>query len=133
MPAIPTYLKPKPGLFLALAGTALFACTCRAQEGEKKPEEASKVASVEVTPAQATSPVGGKLEFKAVAKDAAGQPLPDAVKYWFAAPFDAASAEQNGEVSFVEPGELWASPHERFPRCARNDKYANLTVSGETR
>jgi len=106
MPAIPTYLKPKPGLFLALAGTALFACTCRAQEGEKKPEEASKVASVEVTPAQATSPVGGKLEFKAVAKDAAGQPLPDAVKYWFAAPFDAASAEQNGEVSFVEPGEI---------------------------
>ena len=106
MPAIPTYLKPKPGLFLALAGTALFACTCRAQEGEKKPEEASKVASVEVTPAQGTSPVGGKLEFKAVAKDAAGQPLPDAVKYWFAAPFDAASAEQNGEVSFVEPGEI---------------------------
>ena len=70
MPAIPTCLKPKPGLFLALAGTALFACTCRAQEGEKKPEEASKVSSVEVTPGQATSPVGGKLEFKAVAKDA---------------------------------------------------------------
>ena len=43
MPAIPMYLTPKPGLFLALAGTALFACTCRAQEGEKKPEEASKV------------------------------------------------------------------------------------------
>ncbi|HKD71738.1 MAG TPA: hypothetical protein VKB61_06380, partial [Candidatus Acidoferrum sp.] len=106
MAAIPTYLKPKPGLFLALAGTALFACTCRAQEREKKPEEASKVAGVDVTPAQATSPVGGKLEFKAVAKDAAGQPLPDAVKYWFAAPFDAASAEQNGEVSFVEPGEI---------------------------
>ena len=106
MPAIPTYLKPKPGLFLALAGTALFACIGRAQEGEKKPEQGSKVASVEVTPAQGTSPVGGKLEFKAVAKDAAGQPLPDAVKYWFAAPFDAASAEQNGEVSFVEPGEI---------------------------
>ena len=57
MPAIPTYLTPKPGLFLALAGTALFACTCRAQEGEKKPEEASKVASVEVTPALTLPPL----------------------------------------------------------------------------
>jgi uncharacterized protein YjdB len=106
MPALPAYAKPKPGLFLALAGTALLACPCHAQEAEQKPDETSKVASVEVTPAQASSPVGGKLAFKAVAKDAAGQALPDAVKYWFAAPFDAASADQKGEVSFVEPGEI---------------------------
>src|SRR5215469_18674410 len=106
MPAIPRYLKPKPGLCLALAGTALFACTCRAQEGEKKPEEASKVASVEVTPAQGTSTVGGKLQFKAVAKDASGQALPDPVKNWFVAPFDSGAAEENGEVSFVQPGEI---------------------------
>src|ERR1700741_4546959 len=73
---------------------------------EKKPEEVSKVATVEVAPATATTPVGGKLQFKAVAKDAAGQPLPDAVKYWFAAPFDAATADEHGEISFVQPGEI---------------------------
>lgn len=72
----------------------------------KKPEEVSKVDSVEVTPSQSSTPVGGKLQFKAVAKDASGQPLPDAVKFWFAAPFDAASADDKGEVSFVEPGEI---------------------------
>ena len=106
MPAISRCFKPKPSRVLVLTCFALLGHNCRAQEAEKKPEEASKVATVEVTPAQATSPVGGKLEFKAVAKDASGQPLPDAVKYWFAAPFDAASADQKGEVSFVEPGEI---------------------------
>jgi len=76
------------------------------QESEKKPEEVSKVVSVEVSPAQSTSTVGGKLQFKAVAKDANGQPLPDPVKHWFAAPFDSAAADDNGEVSFVQPGEI---------------------------
>jgi len=106
MPVILARSNPRGLLFVILAGSALIAHPCAAQDAEKKPEEASKVASVEVTPAQAASPVGGKLEFKAVGKDAAGQPLPDAVKYWFAAPFDAASADQKGEVSFVEPGEI---------------------------
>jgi hypothetical protein len=73
---------------------------------DKKADEASNVATVEVTPAQASTPVGGKVQFKAVAKDASGQPLPDAVKLWFAAPFDAASADEHGEVSFVQPGEI---------------------------
>jgi hypothetical protein len=73
---------------------------------EKKPEEVSKVDTVEVTPSEASAPVGGKLQFQAVAKDAAGRPLPEPVKLWFAAPFDAASADDKGEVSFVEPGEI---------------------------
>jgi hypothetical protein len=73
---------------------------------DKRAEEVSKVVTVEVTPEQSTAPVGGKLQFKAVAKDSAGQPLPDAVKFWFAAPFDAASADDKGEVSFVQPGEI---------------------------
>lgn len=104
--AIFTFQKPKTGLYLLFVALALLAHACAAQDAEKKPEEASKVATVEVAPAQSTVPVGGKLEFKAVAKDAAGQPLPDTVKLWFAAPFDAASADQKGEVSFVEPGEI---------------------------
>jgi hypothetical protein len=90
-------------------GASLFAFSAVAQDDaskEKAPEEVSKVATVEVTPSQATTPVGGKLQFKAVAKDTAGQPLPQAVKFWFAAPFDAASADDQGEVSFVQPGEV---------------------------
>jgi hypothetical protein len=73
---------------------------------DKKNEEVSKVMTVEITPAQTNTPVGSKIQFKAVGKDASGQPLPDAVKFWFAAPFDAATADEKGEVSFVEPGEI---------------------------
>ena len=76
------------------------------QEPDKKPEEASKVASIEVTPLKSTAAVGTKLQFKAVAKDSNGQPLPDPIKHWYAAPFDSAVAEDTGEVSFVQPGEI---------------------------
>jgi hypothetical protein len=92
-----------------LFGVSFHCLAASAQDplsAEKKPEEVSKVATVEVTPGTATTPVGGKLQFKAVAKDSASQPLPDAVKYWFAAPFDAATADEHGEVSFVQPGEI---------------------------
>ena len=106
MPVIRKCFRPKLSRILVLACFALVGRNCRAQDAEKEPDEASRVAIVEVSPAHATSPVGGKLEFKAVAKDASGRSLPDAVKYWFAAPVDAASADQEGEVSFVEPGEI---------------------------
>jgi uncharacterized protein YjdB len=76
------------------------------QEPEKKTEEVSKVASIEVTPAKSTAAVGTKLQFKAVVKDADGQPLPDPIKHWYAAPFDSAAAEDTGEVTFVQPGEI---------------------------
>src|SRR5260221_8964607 len=76
------------------------------QEPEKKAEEESKVASIEVTPLKSTAAVGTKLQFKAVAKDANGQALPDAVKHWYAAPFDSAVAEDTGQVTFVQPGEI---------------------------
>src|SRR5260221_11571928 len=76
------------------------------QEPEKKVEEESKVASVEVTPLKSTAAVGTKLQFKAVAKDANGQALPDAAKHWYAAPFDSAVAEDTGEVTLVQPGEI---------------------------
>jgi hypothetical protein len=91
---------------LASGPLASFGRTQDAGTAEKKTEEVSKVAAVEVTPAQGTTAVGSKLRFKAVAKDASGQDLPDTVKFWFAAPFDAASADDKGEVSFVEPGEI---------------------------
>jgi hypothetical protein len=92
-----------------LSATNLFSGFAFAQDAskaEKKPEEVSKVATVEVTPGQTTTPVGSKLQFKAVGKDSQGQALRDTVKFWFAAPFDAASADDQGEVSFVQPGEI---------------------------
>ncbi len=91
---------------------------------EKKPEEVSKVDSIEVTPAQSSIPVGGKLQFKAVGKDAAGQPLPDTVKHWFVAPFDAAVADEKGEVSFVEPGEILVGA-----MMGKKVGYAHITVA----
>ena len=90
----------------ALLLFAGFAAAKMPQEPEKKPEEVSKVASIEVTPAKSTSAVGTKLQFKAVVKDADGQPLPDPIKHWYAAPFDSAAAEDTGEVTFVQPGEI---------------------------
>ena len=82
MPVIRKCFRPKLSRILVLTCFALVGRNCRAQDAEKEPDEASRVAIVEVSPAHATSPVGGKLEFKAVAKDAAGQTLPGAVKYW---------------------------------------------------
>ena len=88
---------------------ALFTAPAFSQkpmEPEQKPGENSNVAVVEVTPAQATASVGGKVTFKAVAKDASGNMLPDPVKFWFAAPTDVAGAAQTGEISFFQPGEV---------------------------
>ena len=104
-----TLLRNRTWPILFAAASMLCVLPAEAQNppaADKAPEEVSKVVTVEVSPAQASTPVGGKLQFKAVAKDAAGQPLPDVAKFWFAAPFDAASADDKGEVSFVEPGEI---------------------------
>ncbi len=88
-------------LFPVLSG---FAPAQEKQDGAQK--EPSKAASVEVTPAQAVAAIGEKVQFKAVAKDAAGNTLPDAVKNWFAAPFDTAGVDKNGLVTVFQPGEV---------------------------
>jgi hypothetical protein len=112
---------------LALLSAVLFAAPAFAQkpmEPEQKPGETSNIASVEVTPAQATAAIGGKLAFKARGKDASGNVLPDAVKFWFAAPTDVAGAEQNGEVSFFQPGEVTVGAF-----IGNKIGYAHVTVS----
>jgi hypothetical protein len=75
-------------------------------EPEQDKGEKSKVASVEVTPAQVSAAMGDKIQFKAVGKDEAGQALPDAVKFWYAAPTDGAGSDPNGLVSVFQPGEV---------------------------
>jgi hypothetical protein len=93
-------------IVLALATGGFAAAGQKPLEPDQKADEKSNIAGVEVTPATGTAAIGSKMQFKAVAKDASGQALPDAVKYWYAAPFDAAGADQNGEISFFQPGEV---------------------------
>src|SRR6476646_11774238 len=100
----------KFGLSLAVIAAAVVGSTPvlaqKPLEPDQKSDEKSKIARVEVTPATGMTAIGSKMQFKAVAKDASGQTLPDAVKYLYAAPFDAAGADQNGEMSFFQPGEV---------------------------
>ncbi len=94
---------------LALIFAALLsAAVSRAQDQEKKPEEQKgpKAASMEVTPKTGNAQLGDQLQFKAVAKDAAGNVLDMKPTVWFAAPFDAATADVNGLVHFTSPGEI---------------------------
>ncbi len=94
-------------LLLVVASTSASpAFAQKPLEPEQKPGEVSNISVVEVTPAQSTASIGGKMTFKAVAKDASGNALPDTVKFWFAAPSDVAGADQNGEISFFQPGEV---------------------------
>ncbi len=87
---------------------ATLAATSRAQEQEKKPEEKKgpAVASIELTPNVAKAQVGDTLQFKAVAKDAAGNVMDVKISTWFAAPFDASTVDVNGVAHFTSPGEI---------------------------
>jgi hypothetical protein len=76
------------------------------KEDDSKKKDESKVAKVEVTPAETSGAIGDKIQFSAVGKDAQGKVQPDKVKLWFAAPFDTAGADQNGVVTLIRPGEV---------------------------
>src|SRR5215467_6414681 len=92
-------------LLAALSCTAPDALLAqKPMEPAKDPN--SKVASVEVTPAQATASIGDKLQFKAIGKDAAGSALPDKVDFWFAAPTDLGGSSDDNIVSLFGPGEV---------------------------
>ena len=95
--------------FLGFALTHFFSVTALSQkpiEPEKDKKDDSKVVTVEVTPAQASAAIGDKVQFKAVGKDASGNILPDAVKFWYAAPMDLAGSDPNGLVSVFQPGDV---------------------------
>src|SRR2546425_9469706 len=93
---------------LAVLPAALFcfAAGLGAQEKDnppKKPE--SKVATVEVTPAEAVAEVGDTVQFTALGKDASGNAQPDKPTVWFAAPFDTGGADMSGKVRVFGAGE----------------------------
>ncbi len=118
---------------LVLLPSALlcFAAGLGAQEKDKpEKKEASKVAAVEVTPAEVTAEVGDHLQFTAVGKDAAGNVQPDKPTVWFAAPFDTGGADMSGRVTVIGPGEVtvgvvigektgYAKIHIKRPHIAR--------------
>lgn len=62
--------------------------------------------TVEITPAKTDIEVGQQVKFTAVAKDESGKTLDAKPAVWFAAPFDLAAADENGLVSFYQPGEV---------------------------
>lgn len=62
--------------------------------------------SVEISPSNLSVEVGQKVQFTAVAKDASGNPITEKPSVWFASPFDLAKADENGTVSFYQPGEV---------------------------
>ncbi len=71
---------------------------------QESPSTSVAPAVVEITPKALDVHVGEKVKFSAAAKDAAGNPIDEKPSVWFAAPFDVAGADENGEVAFHAPG-----------------------------
>ncbi|HKO60303.1 MAG TPA: hypothetical protein VJV03_04010, partial [Pyrinomonadaceae bacterium] len=71
-------------------------------------QPAGAVATVEVTPSQKEADVGQQVKLTVVAKDASGKVVNEAPSTYFAGPFDAAAADDNGVIRLVAPGEVIA-------------------------
>ena len=61
---------------------------------------------VDVTPPTADAQVGQTLTFGAVGIDPSGKPMDAKPTAWFAAPFDSAAADLQGNVTFFAPGQI---------------------------
>src|SRR5947207_941766 len=92
-------------LFLAACLTVLLATLSVSALGQGTSTPPSAV-TVEISPSNSSVEVGQKVQFTAVAKDASGNPHTEKPSVWFAAPFDLAKADENGTVSFYQPGEV---------------------------
>jgi hypothetical protein len=67
--------------------------------------QAQSVKTIEISPATSEAEVGQKLKLTAVAKDESGNRLDMKPAAWFAAPFDVASADESGTLTFYNTGE----------------------------
>jgi len=65
-----------------------------------------KPARVEITPRVTEAQVGQQLTFSATGYDEAGNRMDAKPSAWFAAPFDAGYSDDQGHVTFVQPGEV---------------------------
>ncbi|HEY6122707.1 MAG TPA: Ig-like domain-containing protein, partial [Pyrinomonadaceae bacterium] len=86
---------------LLLVSASFFTKT-NAQNGSGTPV----VKSAAIQPANPSVEVGQKIQFSVTAKDEQGRTINEKPSTWFAAPFDLAKADENGSVSFYEPGEV---------------------------
>src|SRR5687767_9022429 len=66
----------------------------------------SAVQTIEIKSPAAEAEVGKPLKFTAIVKDATGKVLTEKPSAWFAAPFDLAAADDEGNISFFQPGEV---------------------------
>jgi plastocyanin len=89
----------------ALLGT-LLVLIASAAPGQQTPSTAQAVQTVEISPATVEAEPGQKIKFTATAKDAAGKAVEVKTVSWYAAPFDLATADDTGTVSFYNPGEV---------------------------
>ncbi len=64
----------------------------------------AQVATVEITPARVTATAGDTVQFRFVAKDAAGRALAPGAALWLTGPFEIAAADQNGLVRTFRQG-----------------------------
>ena len=69
-------------------------------------QTSSSVETIEIKSPATEAEVGKPLKFTAVVKDAAGKTLNEKPSAWFAAPFDLAHAQDDGTVTFFQPGEV---------------------------
>jgi len=92
----------KTFLLIALAVAA------PALQAQQPPDNsnASKVATVEISPAVTEAVAGQKMTFTMTAKDKDGKPVTIKPSLWVALPVDSAVADENGVVTFFEPGEI---------------------------
>ncbi|HKP85154.1 MAG TPA: Ig-like domain-containing protein [Blastocatellia bacterium] len=67
--------------------------------------QSSSVKTIEFSPANVEGEVGQQLKLTAVAKDEAGRAVDMKPAAWFVSPFDVASVDESGTVTFFDPGE----------------------------
>ncbi|HZE72991.1 MAG TPA: Ig-like domain-containing protein [Pyrinomonadaceae bacterium] len=97
-----------PSLRLSLAVSCamlLFALPVSKINGQNG-NVAPVIKSAEIQPARPDIEVGQKIQFSVLLKDEQGRTVNEKPSTWFAAPFDLAKADENGSVSFFQPGEV---------------------------
>ncbi len=90
-----------------LSLSLLLLTTAAGTRAQQPAGAAPAIAKVVIATPSEQPEVGKKIQFVATAMDAAGKPLPDIKpSAWFAVPFDLASADEKGVVSFYNPGQV---------------------------
>ena len=92
---------------LALIGTLLISSNVLAQQPSPAPAE-STVKTVEVSAPVKEAEVGQQVKLSVVAKDASGKVVNEPPSTYFAGPFDAAAADDEGNIKLVGPGKVIA-------------------------